>query len=338
MRKLSLFVALFVLAGLAWGVYWWIGATALEAGLGKWFDARRADGWVAETTTLEVHGFPNRFDTTFDGVKLSDPNTEVAWSAPVFQLLSLSYQPTHVIAIWPGEQTVSASGQDIKITAKPMRGSIAMDADAALPLDHTTIEIKDASFTSSKGWATGLEAGQLSMRRTPGAEDAGSFDIYLDLTNFKPDKGFLASLPGADGLPDTIEAVRMNGAVVFDKRWDRSAIEVGRPQPRHVVIETLSATWGDLDLQATGTLDVGPDGLPIGDIDVKATNWREMIEIAKASGKLKPEYVGAVTKGLELLARLSGDPETLDVPLGFHDGKMMIGPVSVAAAPTLRLP
>ncbi|GKY89279.1 DUF2125 domain-containing protein [Sinisalibacter aestuarii] len=338
MRKLTLLVTLFVVAALIWGLYWVIGATALERGLNAWLDERRAEGWVAEAGDVAVRGFPNRFDATFTGLELADPETQVAWSAPAFQMLALSYKPNHVIMLWPGEQSFSTPDQTIAIGAETMRGSMIVALDPLAPVQSSTIEVINAGFSSTQDWAATLASGQLSMRLKPGAQEPATYDLYIDLSGLTPDSAFMDRLPGGDRLPETIAQAQITATVRYDKPWDRTAIDVARPQPRHVLLEGLTARWGDLDLQATGNLDIGADGIPSGAMEIEATNWRDMIEIARATGALKEEYVSAVTRGLELLASLSGDAETLDVPLSFREGRTYIGPLPVGPAPAIRLP
>lgn len=337
MRKLTLLVTLLVVAALAWGMYWFVGAMALERATTAWLDARRAEGWVAEAA-VETRGFPNRFDTTFTGLDLADPDTRVGWSAPAFQMLALSYKPNHLIMIWPGEQRVSTPEQTISVSADTLRGSVIVEPEPLTALRDATVELAGAEFTSTEGWTAALATGQVSMRAKPGATEPATYDVYLDLGGLVPDAELTASLSGSNRLPDTIASVRISAVVSYDKPWDRTAIDDARPQPRTVLLETLAARWGDLDLSATGALDIGPDGAPTGTIEVSVTNWRDMIEIARALGVLEARYVGTVTNGMELFAALSGDPETLDVPLSFRDGQSFIGPVAVGPAPTIRLP
>ena len=92
------------LLGALWAGYWVVGSSAAQSGMADWFDERRAEGWVAEYDDLAVRGFPNRFDAGFTEISLADPGTGLAWQAPFFQLLALSYKPNHVIAVWPDEQ------------------------------------------------------------------------------------------------------------------------------------------------------------------------------------------------------------------------------------------
>ena len=65
-----LLVVILVAAGL-WAGYWWIGASGVKSGFAAWLDARRAEGWVADSAAITVQGFPNRFDTTFTDIRLA---------------------------------------------------------------------------------------------------------------------------------------------------------------------------------------------------------------------------------------------------------------------------
>ena len=55
-------LAVILLAAGLWSAYWVIGSRSTLGAFESWFDARRAEGWVAEAGTLGVQGFPNRFD------------------------------------------------------------------------------------------------------------------------------------------------------------------------------------------------------------------------------------------------------------------------------------
>lgn len=331
-------VLILVLAGIGWGTYWLTGATGMEKALAGWVETRRAEGWEADYARLDTRGFPNRFDTTIEELELADPDTRVAWSAPVFQMLSLSYKPHHVIAVWPGEQVFSTPVQSIAIAADKMIGSVVVAPEAALPLDNATIELTAAGFSSTKGWASRLDHGQLSIRTSPEAVAPSIYDLYFAATGLAPGADFMALLKDIAQLPEVIGEVTVEATARFDKPWDRSAIEVARPQPVRIDLGLLKARWGDLDLRAAGTLDIDTEGTPTGEIIVKATNWREMVEIARATGALPEELVGTVTKALELAATLAGDPETLDLRLGFDRGLAFLGPVPIGLAPTIRLP
>jgi hypothetical protein len=170
-------IGIFVAAVLAWGGYWFLGANATEKALAAWFGERRAEGWVAEYASLETLGFPNRFDTTVSGLELADPDTGVAWSAPFFQILSLSYKPNHVILVWPDRQSFSTPDRQTSVTAGDMRGSAVFDIGPTLPLDRLVIEMEAMGFAGSDGALASLAQGQLALRRAEG--ESLLYDIHF---------------------------------------------------------------------------------------------------------------------------------------------------------------
>ncbi|HSG55364.1 MAG TPA: DUF2125 domain-containing protein, partial [Paracoccaceae bacterium] len=88
----------------------------------------------------------------------------------------------------------------------------------------------------------------------------------------------------------------------------------------------------------TGLLDVAPDGEVSGRIDLKAVNWRRMLEIARATGLVPQATAQTYENALEILAGLSGDPDTLDLPVTFRNGRFSVGPIPFGPAPRLIWP
>ena len=82
MRKLL--VLLLVLTTL-WSGYWFVGSNAIRQGAEDWFAQAGANGLQAETTSLDVVGFPNRFDLKLEGLSLRDPATGAAGRPPSFR-------------------------------------------------------------------------------------------------------------------------------------------------------------------------------------------------------------------------------------------------------------
>lgn len=339
MRKAPLLpVLVLALAALAWGGYWFVGAIATEKALSIWLADRRAEGWTAEARSIDTRGLPNRFDTTIEGLALADPDTGVGWETELFQTLSLAYKPTQMIAILPGEQVFTSPDQRLSVSADSFRSSFTVRPGLSFPVVTSTTEIVSAGVVSSQGWIATLERGQMSMRETPGAAVASTYDLFVTATKLDPGETFLPGVRQAAGLPRVIESVSATMTTRFDAPWDRFAIERARPQPRQVNVEQLHARWGDLNLTGQGAFDIGADGVPTGELGLVATNWREMVDIAVEAGAIDPGLKSTVLGALDLVARLGGDPDTLDVKLVFRDGRTWIGPVPVGPAPDMRLP
>lgn len=329
-----LMIAICVLA-LLWGGYWFIGAFTLERALVGWIEDRRAEGWAADYADVKTRGFPNRFDTTLTDLALADPETGVAWNAPFFQVLSLSYQPYHVIAIWPDTQTLAFPDEKLAIGAAEMKGSIVFEPKTSLPLDRTQIALASVSLASDRGWDAALREGRFAMRQV--AEVENSYDIGFEALGLRPARDWLSRIASATDLPDEIAQMKIDATVGFDVPWDRAAIEVARPQPRDIDLKLIKATWGDLDLQLAGKVAVDAEGVPEGDIAVQARNWRDMLDLAVRSGALAEDLRPTVERGLEVLAGLSGNPDAIDATLRLSGGLIRVGPIPIGTAPRLIL-
>ncbi|MCA8881926.1 MAG: DUF2125 domain-containing protein [Rhodobacteraceae bacterium] len=330
-----LFAVVF-LAALAWSGFWWVASSTVEKGLTGWLDARRADGWVVAYDSLDTEGYPSRLDTTITGLELADPATGVSWTAPMFQILALSYKPHHVIVVWPHDQTWASPFETVAVTSETMRGSAVFEPGPSLALDRSTVEFAGVGLSSSAGWTASLAKGQLAVRRTPAIQN--SYDFAFETTDLRLPEGMAKSLdrPGIAG--DVVERLSAQATVVFDAPWDRFAVEKRRPQPRQIHLDLARATWGELDLKIAGAVDVDTDGSPTGEMTVKATNWREILDLAVAGGAIPESIAPLIESGLKSLARLSGNPDTIDVPIQFAKGRMTLaGLVPLGPAPRLVL-
>lgn len=329
-----LIVIALVLASL-WGGYWYVGSSATERAFAAWVADRQADGWVAEAADIATRGFPNRFDTIFTDLELADPNTGLSWVAPEFQILALSYKPNHVVAVWPGTQVIATPEQRVEFSGSDVKGSIIVAPTADLSLERSSIVLADITMSSTAGWTSSMERGQLATRRLENGNNR--HEVYFEATNLTPASSFVQSLDANDLLPPVFEGITLRANVDFTAPWDRAAIETARPQISYIDLNEMKAKWGELELWLAGEVDVDAQGIPTGNVTVKARNWRQMIEIARASGTLAPELVSTVTGALQFVAGLSGDENTLDVPLRLSDGRMFLGPIPIGTAPVIRI-
>ena len=326
-------VILIVVAALGWSAYWFIGATGAKTGFEAWFDLREREGWQADTSEITVSGYPNRFDTTFTDIALADPDTGVAWTAPFFQLFALSYQPNHVIAIWPNDQMLAFPDQKVSVQSTQMKASLVLGASTSLPLERSNFVAEGLDVSSTADWRLAADSLNLALHRQEGEE--ATYRFALTSTGFAPPVSY--KLPSGQSLPRTLKTLQADILAGFDRPWDRAALEDARPQPTWIEIKLAEFAWGDLELSAAGKVTVDNTGYPTGEVTIRATNWREIIAIARASGQVNTSLLDGIEQGLELLAGLSGNSKTLDIPLNFKNGATRIGPVAIAPAPRLRL-
>ncbi|WP_239520660.1 DUF2125 domain-containing protein [Pseudooceanicola aestuarii] len=320
-------------AALLWSGYWVVGAIGAKRGLNAWFDARRAEGWVAEHSDFTLRGFPNRFDATWRDMTLADPDTGLAWELPIFQLLALSYRPTHVIAVWPREMQVATPQAKLPVTNDDLRASLRLEAGTELALIQSNLVASNLAVQTND--PARMDNLRLALARR--GDTGSTYRLGVQADGVSPPAALVRRMAGGVALPDAVQEVKIDADVTFDKPWDISALEVARPQPQRIALSLARAEWGRLALQATGTLDIDARGLPSGDLDVQARNWQDMLRVAVSAGALSEGAARSAESALGLMARLKGNPNTLDVTLSFRDGMVTFGPIPLGPAPVLRL-
>ena len=88
-----------------------------------------------------------------------------------------------------------------------------------------------------------------------------------------------------------------------------------------------------MTFRAAGELTIDENGVAEGEIDIRAVEWRRILDMAVSSGMLSGNFRPAIESALELVAGLSGQPDTLDAPLSFQNGFVSFGPIPLGPAP-----
>ncbi|MCY4336060.1 MAG: DUF2125 domain-containing protein [Litoreibacter sp.] len=332
MRKL---LGLIIVAAIGWSVYWFIGAEGHKAAMTTWLDDRRAEGWQVEYTDHTVAGFPNRFDTSFTDLRLTDPETGLSWQAPFFQILSLSYQPNHLIAVWPNEQIIATPRERFTLKTSGMRASIKVKPSTTLELDNAQVEVSQAEIASSEGWTSRFNALNGAIRNVETGEPL--YDVAANIDQFQPADPIRNFIDRDGTLPDVIEEVRFDLNMELAGPLDRIALEDGRPDVTGLTIRDARAAWGELELRMNGEMFV-ENTVPNGEVNITARNWKEMLALAVQTGALDGEAARAAEFALSLLAASSGGENSLDATLNLSRGAILLGPIPVGPAPRIALP
>ena len=327
MRKLIVFV---VILAVLWGGYWFIGSTTKHRVIEAWLTERRAAGWTASYSDFRVVGFPNRFDSKFTDLDISDPRSGIEWLAPGFDILALSYQPNHIIAIWPNRQTLRLPGEEIDVTSAELVASVVFEPDTKLALSRISLEARELVLKGVSGWTTGISALRASTRQN--ADKTFAHDVIFDAKAVSPTAAFLKTLDPAGKLPGVIDRLFLDMTLGFDAPWDRVAIEQGAPLVQRITIRRLDTVWGPLGVGGTGTLDVAKNGSIDGEVALEIRNWRAVVDLFVTSGAIDPSTAQTIKTGLEFLA---ADGDSIKTSLVIKNGQMSLGPVPLGAAPTL---
>jgi len=334
----SMRLVIWAIAGLAalWSGYWYVAAEAKRSVLERWFEQRREAGWAAEHQAIRVGGYPYRFDTLLEGLMLADPRRGIVWQAPQLQILALSYEPNHVLVFWPERQSLATPREAVEIEAGEMQASTVFRPGAALEIDRATMTLAAVTLQSDAGWQAGLEKGLAALRAVEGR--ANAHDLAIEAQDLLLPAPLRARLDRSGLLPERIGTLNLRLTAAFDAPLDRRVIEERRPGITDLRLDGLNAVWGRLELRATGRVVADAQGYPEGEIFVRAQNWQEMLAMAVEAGVIGGNMAQVLESGLRMLARISGNPDTIDAPLTFAGGRVALGPIGLGEAPRLRQP
>ncbi len=307
-------------AALAWSGFWALQAWQTHAAVEDWFDQKREDGWAADYTSLQVRGFPNRVDVTVNDLRLADPDRGLDWQAPAFQVLRLVYEPDHAILAFPPEQRLTVDGQVYDIASDGLRASVSFARSGTLDRAGLEAEVLNIARPNGTTALAGLRGGLA-------AAAGGGATYQLGLTAD-------AAAGSGSGVGD---GLALRADVSFDAPWRRDAPSQPTPQPTQILLDRAEYRAGGVFLRLAGELDVNPDGIPTGEVTVRAENWRAGLDAAVAAGQLPASGADAIGDILGLVAGPSGNPNRLDLRLRFERGQTRLGPVPIGPAPVLQL-
>ncbi len=332
MRRL---IRVIIFAALAWSAYWFVAGYGLRNAITSWFDQQQDLGWQADFSDVATAGYPAHHLTRLNNPALADPVNGTAWSADWIEFQSP--------AIWPGRQVLrfaetpqrlSYYDQTSTIEADALQAELQLQPGVALMLEKMALTAGPWMITEdTETLAAGSTLG-LIMEQTAVPE---AYMISGKVDGFTPGDDLRSLMKSAASLPQAFDTLELDMVATFDKPWDRSALEQSRPQPTQIDLNLAEIKWGELRLFAAGELDVDTQGIPTGEIAIKAENWRDMIAMANAAGALPDQAVDPVTRALNFLAGLGGNPNALDLQLNFRDGFVALGPLPLGPAPRLIL-
>lgn len=329
-------IILTLLAGFAWSGWWFIGSSAQEAAINGWMEQQRQAGWTAESDTVSVAGFPNRFDTVLTNLELSDPQAGWKWQAPNFQILSLSYKPNHIIAVWPGTHIITTPNDRTSISGDRIRGSVIFAPETSLALARLQLEIENLLMLGDSGWQATVQEANVAFfaDNTPAVED-NTYNLFVHAKEITPPTNWRNTLIQKNPLPESIPETVLDATMTFDHQWDRFAIEQGVTRLTMLQIRSLRFIWGALELRGAGKIEVNKDGFAEGEFTVQARNWRDLLQLLIATNVLDAKDAQNIESVLGLLAKAAGNPETIEVTLNFRNNNTYVGFLPIGPAPQI---
>lgn len=316
MRRL---IVLVLVATLFWSIYWAVAASGLRRSIDVGIESAAQSGWTAQVGAVDVKGFPNRLDTFATNVTVAPPDRAFEWVLPQFQVFALSYRPNEIIAVWPTEHQLSLASQITQIENEDMRASVKFGASTDVPLNTATFVAEKLRVDIATLGTGALENLRLALQKQE-AETA-QYRIGGEV--------LALSLPG---LP-VFDRIWLDGIAVLDKPLDR---HIAATPAIPVSFDRLKAemAWGAVSLKANGDLTVRKSGTLDGKVGLSVNDWPALLAQLQNAQIITFDQAQQVKQVLTFMAQ---GQTRIDVSLDISDGRVLIGPIPIAAIPPLRM-
>lgn len=314
-----------LLAAGGYTAYWFATARSLEAGLNKWADQRRAQGYDLTWRDERVGGFPFAFRIALTDASIARGNSyRVAVPEIVGSASPLDLSRWRIEAAQGGAGR--AQGFEADIAAQSLSGAVTLGGDAST-LDVSAREVSGA------GAEAGEIAGHFTLPRHAPASHrdlglAASVQLY-HLTLPKPVKA----------LGDTIETFAVDVDVMggLPKGDWRQALTAWRDDGGTVELRQGKVQWGALRLEAKGTVALDGDMQPTAALRASIVDQGALVDAAVEAGMLKPKNAPLVKLVLDFLAKDGPDGrKRLSAPVTLQDRKLAVGRAEIGKVPPIE--
>ncbi len=331
---MRLLIRLLIVVAVLWCGWWALASYGAAQAINAWVDDRRAAGWDITADTAQS-GFPMNIQTNVTALSVRNPVAQSTLTVNGGALKARTYWPGYVDLDLPDTPMVlDLPGGRLALETRNATAALRLRPGFALELSSLRI--------NSEGWGVVayeqelLVSDDFTLLADQDHQDNARYAITLASTNLAPGTlpRHLLSLP--ETWPTTFEAFTASGSVTFDAPLTPASFEGTPPQLRGLRVQELDIIWGDLALRATGDLVIDPSGIPTGQMNLQARNWRKLLDVAEGAGALPTAQRGQVELVLGLLANRSGRPEDMDIDMTFQNGRMALSGIPLGSAPRLK--
>lgn len=313
---------------------WWVLAmsgaqravTALSEG---------AEGYDIQVDEVVQAGFPFAFKNRLSGVVIADRTTGVGLSASHIDIETPAYWPGKLTAVLP-PAPIRLIHPDGDLTWQAAQGVAHIDLRPGPALELETARLDAGGWKLGGAGGTILSAADLAVVLEQSSDQAESYQLSLSSDALTPGGLIRTALQLPNTWPLSFETFEAQMTLGFDRPLDRFASD-NPPALRALEVQSAQAVWGALRFSADGALEIDGQGVPSGTATLRAQNWRDGLALLIASGVVPAGADVQAETILGMIARMSGDPAHLDVPLTFEGGQMRMGPIPLGPAPRISI-
>jgi len=310
---------------LSWSAYWVISAKSIKNELSESIQKFNSGDWSIEYSDAIVRGFPYRFDVTINNLRVKNKKNYLTWTLPYFQILSLSYSPKNLILVWPKEQELKTKTKTINLTSNKMLASVERTNIRSYDISKFILEVEGAIVKSSQDLVIQSKSLILAIDKLKVETAAYKFGLSSTELSIQPsDHRFY----GLVGLFNTNSLnLNINADVYLDTLL-RVTKKQDYPKITKLNLKEISINSKDFILTAMGNLETDIQGSPEGDIQLKISDWKQLLSNIKKTGINKK-----IIESLRIFSILSGNQNNLTLELTLKERKLLLGPLLLGSIP-----
>ncbi len=335
-------------AALVYTVLWFVGASQLRTSVEEWIAQRPASGLSATAGKLEIGGYPLAFKLIAAEPKLdySPPpgSGQAAWSAGFARAVAevkpwrrrdfrIELTGEHGFEFGSGSGRQALRGETGRV-----RAAAAFDSEGfpeLMSLDLRRIGLKDSRGRP----AYAVASVRLSAERRPAGDGERSTpDLRFTLAAEGVNAPALARLPLGNALQHVLLEARLVGDFPLENVLE--SLGAWRDQGGTLELDKVDIRYGQLGVQAGGTVALDRNLQPIGALTARIEGFLGAIDALREAGIIRPRNAAMAKLVLGALAKrpAGGGPRALSLPLSVQDRKLSAGPVPLMEIPEIRWP
>ena len=322
-----LFVALLLVGAVSGYWFWW--TAQIEAGVGHWGEARRAEGFRVDHGAPLVDGFPLAHRVRIAAPQLTSPDGW-AWQGPELEAAADLWAPRRIALSFPGSHSLTAPAgaafEAATLTATPATGNLRIALDGRL--EEAALRLGQARLVAAP--LGEITAGRLAIEIWPDYVDHWAsgfrFRARVEDVTLPPDL--------AQPLDAAARHLFLEGRLVglLPQAPPRLALAHWRNQGGRLELSRIEMDWPPLALTASGTLGLDDALRPEGTISAEVAGLPELIGRLSAAGRL-PSQQAVMAQAA--LAAFAGAPDAegrkrITLPITLRGGFLYLGPLQLA--------
>jgi len=302
-----------------------IGAKSIKSELSESIQKFNSGDWSIEYSDAIVRGFPYRFDVTINNLTVKNKKNYLTWTLPYFQILSLSYSPKNLILVWPKEQELKTKTKTINLTSNKMLASIERTNIRSYDISKFILEVEGAIVKSSQDLV--IQSKSLILAIDKLKVETAAYKFGLSSTELSIQPSYHRTY-GLVGLFNTTSLnLNINADVYLDTLL-RVTKKQDYPKITNLNLKEININSKDFILTAMGNLETDIQGSPEGDIQLKISDWKQLLSNIKKTGINKK-----IIESLRILSILSGNQNNLTLELTLKERKLLLGPLLLGSIP-----